>query len=51
MRKDLEPEVGGADDAAAFDLSKAAEHSYREGKTVRITSEKRNGAVFYEETN
>jgi myo-inositol 2-dehydrogenase / D-chiro-inositol 1-dehydrogenase len=50
VREDLEPEVGGADDAAAFALSKAAERSYREGRTVRLTSEKRDGAAFYEET-
>jgi inositol 2-dehydrogenase len=51
VREDLEPVVGGADDAAAFDRAKAAERSYREGRTVRLASEKRDGAVFYEETN
>jgi inositol 2-dehydrogenase len=48
VREDREPEVSGADDAAAFTLSKAAERSYQEGRTVRLTYEKRDGAVFYE---
>ena len=50
VREDREPEVSGADDAAAFTLSKAAERSYQEGRTVRLTYEKRDGAVFYEGT-
>jgi inositol 2-dehydrogenase len=50
VREDREPEVSGADDAAAFTLSKAAERSYQEGRTVRLTNEKRDGAVFYEGT-
>lgn len=50
VRANKEPEVGGADDAAAFTLAQAAERSYREGRTVRLRSEKRDGAVFYEET-
>ncbi len=49
VRSDRDPEVGGADDAAAFALSQAAERSYREGRTVRLKSETRDGGVFYEE--
>jgi myo-inositol 2-dehydrogenase/D-chiro-inositol 1-dehydrogenase len=44
-----EPAVGGADAAAAFALSQAAERSYREGRTIRLRSETRDGAIFYEE--
>jgi inositol 2-dehydrogenase len=51
VREDREPEVDGVDDAAAFALAKAAERSYREGRTVRLVSDKRNGAVFYEESD
>ena len=49
VRSGRDPEVGGADDAAAFTLAKAAERSYREGKTVRLKREKREGGIFYEE--
>ncbi|TCJ19729.1 inositol 2-dehydrogenase [Rubrobacter taiwanensis] len=48
VREDLEPEVGGADDAAALALSQAAARSYREGRTVRPESGIKDGAVFYE---
>jgi myo-inositol 2-dehydrogenase/D-chiro-inositol 1-dehydrogenase len=51
MRSDRDPEVGGADDAAAFTLAKAAERSYREGRTVRLKSETRDGGIFYEEVD
>ena len=49
MRSDQDPEVGGADDAAAFVLSQAAERSHREGRTVQLKNETRDGAIFYEE--
>lgn len=49
IREDRDPEVRGADAAAAFVLSRAAERSHREGRTVRLRSESRNGEVFYEE--
>jgi inositol 2-dehydrogenase len=51
VREDRDPEVSGADAAAAFVLAKAAEHSYREGRTVRLTSETKNGEVFYREAD
>src|SRR5918997_1219136 len=51
LREDHDPEVSGADAAAAFVLAKAAEHSYREGRTVRVTSETKNGEVFYREAD
>ena len=49
VRSDQDPEVGGADDAAAFVLSQAAERSYREGRTVQLKNETRDGGIFYEE--
>jgi inositol 2-dehydrogenase len=51
VRSDQDPEVGGADAAAAFALAKAAERSYREGETVRLKSETRDGEVIYEEAD
>jgi predicted dehydrogenase len=51
VREDRDPEVSGADAAAAFVLAKAAERSYREGRTVRVTSETKNGEVFYREAD
>jgi inositol 2-dehydrogenase len=51
VRSDREPEVGGADDAAAFTLAKAAERSYRERKTVRLAARVKDGEVLYEETD
>jgi inositol 2-dehydrogenase len=51
VRSDQDPEVGGADDAAAFTLAKAAERSYREGKTVQLKREMRVGGIFYEEVD
>src|ERR687897_851843 len=47
VREDRDPEVSGADAAAAFVLAKAAERSHREGRTVRLTNETRDGEVFY----
>jgi inositol 2-dehydrogenase len=49
VREDSDPEVSGADAAAAFVLAKAAERSHREGRPVRLTNEARDGEVFYEE--
>ena len=46
-----EPGVGGADAAAAFALSRAADRSYREGRSVRLRSETRGGEIFYEEAD
>lgn len=42
---------GGADAAAATVLARAADRSYREGKTVRLKRETRDGEVFYEEAD
>ena len=39
----------GADAAAATVLARAAERSHREGRTVRLSSETRDGEVFYKE--
>jgi myo-inositol 2-dehydrogenase/D-chiro-inositol 1-dehydrogenase len=49
VRGGKEPGVGGADAAAAFVISEAAERSYQEGRTVRLRSQTRDGEVFYEE--
>jgi inositol 2-dehydrogenase len=49
VRGEGEPAVGGADAAAAFVLSRAADRSYREGKTIGLRSETRDGGIFYEE--
>jgi inositol 2-dehydrogenase len=51
VREDRDPEVSGADAAAAFVLAKAAERSHREGRPVRLTNETRDGEVFYEEAD
>jgi myo-inositol 2-dehydrogenase/D-chiro-inositol 1-dehydrogenase len=51
VRSDRDPEVGGADDAAAFTLAQAADRSYREGKTVRLAHETRDGEILYEEVD
>src|SRR5215212_7291984 len=51
VREDRDPEVSGADAAAAFVLAKAAERSHREGRTVRLTNETRDGEVFYKEVS
>lgn len=49
IRDGKDPEVGGAAAAAAFVLSCAAARSYREGKTVRLTSDTTDDQVFYKE--
>lgn len=49
VRREEEPDVGGYDAAAAFVLAQAAERSSREGRTVRLRSETRDGGIFYEE--
>lgn len=49
VREDRDPEVCGADAAAAFVLAKAAERSYRERRTVRLINETKDGEVFYRE--
>ena len=51
VREDRDPEVSGADAAAAFVLAKAAERSHCEGRPVRLTNETRDGEVFYEEVD
>jgi myo-inositol 2-dehydrogenase/D-chiro-inositol 1-dehydrogenase len=51
VREDRDPEVSGADAAAAFVLAQAADRSYREGRTVRLTHKERDGEVFYEEAD
>jgi inositol 2-dehydrogenase len=51
VRDGRDPEASGADAAAAFVLAKAAERSYREGRTVRLSSETRDGEIFYEEVD
>jgi inositol 2-dehydrogenase len=51
VRVGEDPGVSGADAAAAFVLAQAAERSYREGRTVRLRSETRDGEIFYEEVD
>lgn len=51
VRSGEDPEVSGADAASAFVLAQAAERSYREGKTIRLKSETKQGAIFYEEVD
>ena len=51
VRGDAEPGPGGVDAAAATVLARAADRSYREGGTVRLKREIRDGEVFYEEAN
>ena len=51
VRGGEEPGVGGAAATAAFVLSQAADRSYREGRTVRLRSETRDGEIFYEEAD
>jgi hypothetical protein len=48
---DEDPGPGGADAAAATVLARAAERSFREGRTVRLKRETRDGEVFYEEAD
>ena len=51
MDADEDPGPGGADAAAAAVLARAAERSFREGRTVRLKRETRDGEVFYEEAD
>jgi myo-inositol 2-dehydrogenase/D-chiro-inositol 1-dehydrogenase len=43
----LPPRVTGYDALAAFDLARAAEESWRCGRTVRVTPERTGGGVVY----
>ena len=49
VRGEAEPHPNGADAAAATVLARAAERSHREGRTVRLKRETRDGETFYEE--
>ncbi len=51
VRSDQDPEVGGADAAAAFVLAQAADRSYREGRTVPLKRETKDGEPYYEEAD
>jgi inositol 2-dehydrogenase len=51
VRGDEDPGPGGADAAAATVLARAADRSFREGRTVRLKRETRDGEVFYEEAD
>jgi myo-inositol 2-dehydrogenase/D-chiro-inositol 1-dehydrogenase len=50
VRGEAEPQPSGAD-AAATVLARAAERSHREGRTVRLKRETRDGEIFYEEAD
>ncbi len=49
LREDRDPEVTGADAAAAFVLAQAADRSYREGRTISLKRKEQDGEIFYEE--
>ena len=49
VRGEKQTGASGADAAAATVLAQAAERSHREGKTVRLRREVRDGEVFYAE--
>jgi inositol 2-dehydrogenase len=51
VRGEAEPGPGGADAAAATVLARAAERSYREGRTVRLRRTISDDGVFYEEAD
>jgi myo-inositol 2-dehydrogenase/D-chiro-inositol 1-dehydrogenase len=51
VRGEAEPQPSGADAAAATVLAQAAERSHREGRTVRLKRESRDGEIFYEEAD
>ena len=51
VRGEAEPQPSGADAAAATVLARAAERSHREGRTVRLKRETRDGEIFYEEAD
>jgi hypothetical protein len=48
---DEDPGPGCAVAAAATVLARAAERAFREGRTVRLKRETRDGEVFYEEAD
>jgi predicted dehydrogenase len=48
VRGEAEPQPSGADAAAATVLAQAAERSHREGRTLRLNRETRDGEIFYE---
>jgi myo-inositol 2-dehydrogenase/D-chiro-inositol 1-dehydrogenase len=47
VRDDTAPAVTGLDALAAFDLATAADLSWRGGRAVRVTPERRDGGVVY----
>jgi inositol 2-dehydrogenase len=47
VRDDTAPAVTGLDALAAFDLATAADLSWRRGRAVRVTPERRDGGVVY----
>jgi len=49
VRGGEEPRPSGTD--AATVLARAAERSHREGRTVRLKRETRDGEIFYEEAD
>jgi len=49
VRGEVDAKPDGADAAAAFALARAAERSYRKGRTVRLVPVERDGEVLYEE--
>ncbi|MQA86329.1 MAG: inositol 2-dehydrogenase [Streptosporangiales bacterium] len=49
VRQGTDPEVGGADAAAAFVIAEAAKRSHLERRTVRLSATSKDGGVFYEE--
>jgi inositol 2-dehydrogenase len=51
VRGEAEPQPSGTDAAAATVLARAAECSHREGRTVRLKREIRDGEIFYEEAD
>lgn len=51
VRGEAEPRPTGTDAAAATVLARAAERSHREGRTVRLKRETRDGGIFYEEAD
>jgi inositol 2-dehydrogenase len=51
VRGEAEPQPSGAAAAAATVLARAAERSHREGRTVRLNREIRDGEIFYEEAD
>ena len=50
VRGEAEPRPSGTA-AAATVLARGAERSHREGRTVRLKSETRDGEIFHEEAD